>query len=448
MSQPRDHEALIEALLADLRRTLEAELPDDAATLDQIEEAAVKVGGEIGRLLQERVLKHRSRLPRDNKTACPTCHQPARYRDMVPRVLTTRLGEVTIHRSYYWCPLCQHGFSPLDQALKLDAGTQTTQVRLFAAHLGALLPFGEAAATLKLLTGLTLSATTLERTAVAIGTALHQAQQAQAECHQAGRLPEALSRPKRLYISLDGTFLPLRDPWKRDGSAGKLTCRYGECKTGVAYEARPSPKGDAGVVSKAYVATLANAEGFAALIGTLGHQQGHHFAKELILLGDGAAWIWRLGARQFPTAIQIVDFYHASDHLYELAHARFGPESPEAKEWVLARQSELKQDHVEQVLLAMAAWKPRNAEKRKIRRDTARYFRHNAERMRYGTFTKKGYHIGSGVAEAACKHVVGQRLDQAGMHWCPATAEAILCLRAALLSTHPPDLRPYSAMAA
>ena len=103
---------------------------------------------------------------------------------------------------------------------------------------------------------------------------------------------------------------------------------------------------------------------------------------------------------------------------------------------------------MEQVLAALAVWKPRSAEKRKVRRDTARYFRNNAERMRYGSFAKKGYHIGSGVAEAACKHVVGQRVDQAGMHWCPATAEAILCLRGALLSTDPPDLRPYCPMVA
>ena len=83
-----------------------------------------------------------------------------------------------------------------------------------------------------------------------------------------------------------------------------------------------------------------------------------------------------------------------------------------------------------------------------MRRREFGYFRSNRERMRYGTFRKKGYHIGSGVVEAACKHVVAQRLDQTGMHWREETAEAVVRLRAALRSTYPPDLSRLCAMAA
>jgi hypothetical protein len=311
------------------------------------------------------------------------------------------------------------------------------------AHLAALAPFELAATTLKQLTGVCVSPASIERVALAVGSAFHQAQQAQAQEHQEGRLPQPAVRPQRLYIGLDGTMTPLRDPWRRDGSLGELACRFGECKIGVVYEARPGQKGDRGVLRKQYVATLGDVEAFAPLIGTAAHQAGHHFAKELIVLGDGAVWIWRLAARQFPTAIQIVDFYHASQHLWSLAHARFGEETPEAKAWVEARERELKQDQLGRVLAAIAVWNPKQAAQRKLKETEYQYFASNAERMRYGSYLSKGYHIGSGVVEAACRHVVGSRLDQVGMHWRQERAEAIVSLRAALCSTIAPDLHPY-----
>lgn len=448
MPSSSDRDALIDALLADLKRKLQAELPEDTATLDQIEDAAHKIGGDLARELQRQIVHRRSRAPRDNQSACPHCYHPARYRDMVSRVITTRNGDLSLRRPYYWCGACRFGFAPLDAALGLDGATATPHVRLCAAQLAARLPFLEAATLLEQLTGIGLSASTLERIALACGTALRQALLQEAVRHQQGLLPESSARPQRLYISMDGVMTPLREGWRRDGSQGALICRYGECKTGVVYEAEPSPTGDAGVKRKTYVATLAEVDSFAALLGMVADQAGHHYAKELVVLGDGAVWIWRLAARQFPTAIQIVDFYHASQHLYTVAHARFGEASPEAVAWVKARQQELKEDQVEQVLAAIAEWEPTSAEKRHLRETEYGYFASNAERMRYGTYRRKGYHIGSGVVEAACKHVVGQRLDQAGMHWRQESAEAIVCLRAALLGTRAPDLRPYCRMAA
>jgi hypothetical protein len=448
MQPHSDRDALIDALLTDLRRQLEAELPADTASLDQIEEAVARLGDRFRRQLQQRIVTQRSRTPRDNRTACPTCGFAARYRDTLPRVLTTRHGDVRLLRPYYHCPVCQKGFAPLDRALGLDAGATTTQVRLWAAHLGAQLSFLPATDTLELLTGVRLCATTLERTAVAIGAAWGQATRHQAKQHQAGQLPEATRKPKRLYIAIDGIMTPLRDPWKRDRSLGKLACRYGECKVGVVYEARPGETGDAGVRHRAYVATLGDVDEFTPLLGALAHEHGHHWAKEVIVLGDGAVWIWRLAAKQFPTAIQIVDFIHATEHLYAVARERFGAETKAAHEWVKARQGELKRDEVEAVVKAIEAWEVSGAGERELKERERGYFAGNAERMRYGTYEKQGYHIGSGVVEAGCKQVVGQRLDQAGMHWRQESAEAIVGLRAALLSTEAPDLRPYCAMAA
>jgi len=442
-------EALIDQAMQETRTKMLRELADldlPHATLDQIEEAVERVGSELQRSLQRRLVTERTHGPRDNTLSCP-CGGRARYRKQETRRLTTRHGELTLSRPYYYCDTCHQSQVPLDHALGLDAGTTTTQVRLWIADLVAHASFFDATALLHRLTCVQLGVSTVERTGVAVGTALREAQQQAAARHLAGQGPAVAQKPKRLSISLDGTMTPLREPWKKDGSAGRLVCRYGECKTAVIYTPRPGPEGDEGATWRAYTATLGDLAQFARLVATVAHQAGHHFARELVVLADGSPWIWNLAAAQFPTALQILDFFHASQHLFALAHRFFGEETSRSKEWVRARQAELKEDQVGAVLQAIGELVPETEEQAKQQATEAGYFASNAERMRYGTFERKGYQIGSGVMEATCKQVVHQRLDQAGMHWRPETAEAVVALRAALLSTQPPDLRPYCRMA-
>ena len=185
---------------------------------------------------------------------------------------------------------------------------------------------------------------------------------------------------------------------------------------------------------------------FEPLLGTLAHRQGHHAAKEVVTLGDGAPWIWNMFARQFPGSIQILDFYHACEHLSFVSEAMFGKGSEAGKQWQKDRQAELKDNGVKLVVAAITSWQPQNSDDKELQRTQIGYFTDNAERMRYKTYIEKGYHIGSGVVEATCKHVVTQRVDQAGMHWRSETAEAIVTLRANQRSTNPTDLRPHLGM--
>jgi len=443
-----ERNALIADLLEKMRRQLQEQLPDQSATLDQIEEAAGQIGRQVSRQvsrdIQKRLIEQRGQQPRPPKAPC-VCGAAARYKGQQARRIVTAHGVLTYKRACYHCAACQHTLAPLDHALGLDSGSTTTQVRLWVALLAGQLPFAQAATTLQMLTQVALSAASVERLSVAIGTSLRQHQHQQAQQHQAGILPEpSQPRPKRLYIGLDGVFVPLREAWKKDKSQGALTCRWGECKTGVVYEACQDKQGkDSRVRTRAYVATLGEVETFAPLLGTLAHQHGHHLAKEVVVIGDGAPWIWQLAARQFRGAVQIVDFFHAAQHLAELAQARFGKDTQAAQDWLAARQEDLKTDRLDKVLAAIRAWRPASGAKRQLRRRAFGYFRNNAERMRYQSFVEKGYHIGSGVVEATCKQVVAQRLDQAGMHWRQHSAEAIVALRAAQLSTRPADLRPH-----
>jgi uncharacterized protein UPF0236 len=443
---PTDRDRQIDAMLARYRKLLEQRLPAGPLRIDEIEETVEEISQEMERELTRRILEEQERS-RGDEASC-SCGALARLRGLRERRLITSHGEQILLRRYYYCERCRRGFAPLDEALGLDRGATTPLVRQWIAELASKLVFEDASAVLQRLTPVTVSATTVERIAVATGEALFAAQQAAAQRHLVGQLPALGHKPARLYVSMDGKMTPLRDAWRKDGSAGALHCRHGECKTGAVYEARPGEAGDAGVERVAYVATLRDVSVFGPLIATLAHQRGHHLAREVIVLGDGAPWIWQVAAAQFPYAVQILDFFHVSERLFLVANARFGEGTPEAKAWVTARQSELKHDQIDAVLEAIAEWKPKSAAKRDLRQTQYRFLANNAERMRYGTYLAKGYQIGSGVIESACGHVVGQRLDQAGMHWREDTANAIVCLRAALRSTAPPDLRPFCAMAA
>lgn len=449
MKPDPDRQALIEQMTECFRKKLEEEYTDDTATLEQIEEAVERIGQAILPELQQKLTTKRAKKPRDNQSACP-CGGRARYRGLETRTLLTRHGLLPWTRPTYYCSACGKGSAPLDATLGLDKADTTLCVRRWVALLAAQLGFGAAQQVLEQVRGLDLSASTIERIAVHVGTGLRTAQQQEAKLHHQDRLPDQrTSCPRRLYIGADGLMVPLREAWKKDGSLGELTCRYGECKTGVVYETARDKEGrDSRVLTHSYTASLEGVEAFEWLLGTLAHRCGHHAAQEVVVIGDGAPWIWFMFGRLFPGAIQILDFYHACDHLARVAEAIYGKDTDPSRQWQKTRQAELKANQIGAVVAAIASWQPESEAHKEIQRIEAAYFTDNAERMRYKTYLERGYHIGSGVVEATCKHVVAQRLDQAGMHWRQETAEAIVALRAAHLSTLPTDLRPYLAMVA
>lgn len=449
MKSDPDRQAFIDQMTERFRKQLEAEMTDDTATLEQIEEAVDKIGKAVLPELQEKLTNRRAKKPRDNQTAC-TCGSKARYRCLETKTLVTRHGLLAWTRPTYYCSGCRKGFAPLDTTLGLDRGDTTPPVREWIALLTPKLGFVETTQVLEKLRGIDLSAATVERIAVHVGTSLRQSQHAEAALHHADRLPDRRTAcPSRLYIGADGLMVPLRETWKKDGSLGDLQCRYGECKTGVVYTTATDPTGrDTRVLTHSYTATFEGVERFERLLGTLAHRCGHHAAKQIIVLGDGAVWIWFMFARLFPGAVQILDFYHACEHLAKVADAIYGKDTDLSRQWQKERQAQLKDNAVGEVVRAISVWQPGSEAHREIQRVEMGYFTDNAERMRYKTYLEKGYHIGSGVVEATCKHVVAQRLDQAGMHWRTATAEAIATLRAAQLSTQPTDLRPHLAMVA
>jgi hypothetical protein len=452
MAEPRDGaEALSERAAALARQLVAERFPEGTGprTLAEMEAALAEVKQELGERLQRLWIEQQERES-ENRTECAACAGTARFCGRRERLVVTRHGELRFGRRDYHCCGCHQGFAPLDQRLGLDGHGTTAQVRAWLADLGSDGAFAPAVRRLETFTALHLSESTATRTTVEVGRRLRAAELAEAErLLQGEAVPRRTGwRPQRLYLSLDGSMTPLRNPWKRDGSQGALQCRYGECKTAVCYETRPDRHGNPVVARRQYTATLAPVEGFEKLVVGLAYHCGSDQAAELVVLADGLGYNWRIAEEYFPEALQILDFYHVMAHLHTLARLCLPGDpgdatSEAAPAWVAAQKEQLLLDGVAAVQAAIQTLPAPSLEAQEYRAETHGYFARNGERMRYRTYLKAGYQIGSGVMEAACKQVAHQRLDQAGMHWRPETADAVVALRANQLSHSPRGLLPY-----
>jgi hypothetical protein len=430
---------LIEEAKAEVERLLEERIKEDQMTLDEIEMVVEETMREVAGWVEDRLVREQQ-PEKTNRSACPRCGVACPYkRDLDTAVLTIH-GRRKIPRRYHYCAACGAGFAPVDAILGLEPGRDATrQVRAWQAQFGSASPFASIPELFRELRGIEISASTVERTTVEVGRQLRAAP-------PAGVLPagEPTPAPERTYLSMDGTMCPLRDPWKRDGSAGKLQCRYGEAKLGIVFQTEQKDGLDTEVARRGCVGTLEDVSGFLPLLLTLAQRWRLDAARELIALGDGAVWIWLLVSKHFPGAIQILDFWHLTEHLWKVARAMHGSSAEAAAAWVKQAQWDLKHDLTQSFLISMRAWQPESAEAREVRRVELAFFEANEARMKYGTFLKRGYMIGSGVMESGCRQLAGQRLDQAGMHWRPETAEAVLAVRAHLRSTGAPPLSQYA----
>ena len=186
-----------------------------------------------------------------------------------------------------------------------------------------------------------------------------------------------------------------------------------------------------------YVARRTAKGGFAWLLYQLAEQCGLLRAQQVVVVGDGALWIWNLAAEHFPGAVQIVDLYHAKEHVWDVAQAVFGSGTAAATAWATHACALLEQGHTEALVSAISALPPippEPGQARSVPERAVDYFTTNAHRMRYPVFRAQGMHVGSGIAEAACKTIVSTRAKRSGMRWTPEGIDALLPLRTSVLN--------------
>jgi len=337
------------------------------------------------------------------------CGQLAEFTGYRDKTFDTVLGPVTICRAWYHCAACGHGLAPRD------------------AELG--------------MAGVHLTAKRVERAAEASGAVRAAAVRERAAAITARRLvplpPWPL--PDKLYAAIDGTGVPVtaKETAGRDGKDADGRARTREVKLAVFFtqdkvDEKGYPVRDPG--SASYVATFEPAHVFADLAEAEGIRRGARHVRQLTILGDGAAWIWNTVAARFPEATCIVDLYHARQHLHDLARLLEFMLGDQREDWLAARLEDLDYGDIGGICKAARIYPLAGIKKDEL--DTALgYFENNAPRMRYHWFRSRGLFVGSGVVEAGCKTIIGQRLKLSGMHWSVPGADAITALRCREAST-------------
>lgn len=301
-------------------------------------------------------------------------------------------------------------------------------------------PFAHGRQQMELLAGLSVTTKAVERNAEAIGEDIAQRQDHAVEQAMQLDLPGvAEPRIPILYVEMDGTGVPVVRAetegriGKQDGEPphtreAKLGCVF----TQTTVDAQNRPLRDE--ASTTYVGRIETAEAFGPRLYAEAWRRGWARAALKVVLGDGAEWIWNVAELHFPDAIQIVDLYHARQHLWKLAAKLFPNDSPGQGRWVMFAQNRLDQGRIESlVALLRSLVAPHPACTDAIHTEV-KYFQRNAERMRYPLFRRQKLFVGSGVIEAGCKTVIGHRLKQSGMFWTVRGANAIIALRCCQLS--------------
>ena len=354
------------------------------------------------------------------------------YRD---KVIDTVLGPVTLTRAWYHCTACGHGLAPRDGELGAAGEGMSPGLAAMTDRAAAAVPFNGAAGLLADLAGVALTAKRVERAAEASGAGLAAAGRERARLIAARKLvplpPSPL--PDKLYAVIDGTGVPMtsRETAGRDGKGEDGRARTREVKLAVFFtqdklDADGYPVRDR--ASSSVIATFEPAAVFGGLVKAEGIRRGADHVRQLTIIGDGAAWIWGIATAKFPEATQIVDLFHAREHLHDLARKLEFMLGDRKDEWLAARLEDLDYGYTDGIVAATRQYPLLGVKKDEI--DTALgYFENNAPRMRYHWFRQRGLFTGSGVVEASCKTVIGQRLKQSGMHWTVNGADAIIALR-------------------
>lgn len=365
---------------------------------------------------------------------CP-CGGTAQYHGRHAKTFASALGPLRLERAYYHCARCQSGFCPRDRSWGLTLAALTPGVLRMTASAAALVSFQESSGLLSELAGVPVSAKQVERVAEALGAEIAADEQKSLEKTGPGT--------PTLYLGMDGTGVPMRaaeiagrSGKQPDGSAKTREAKLVTVWSAQSRHAEGKPRRDpgsvtysAGIESAATRDTSPQISDFAARVQREATRRGFAQARRRVVLGDGSPWIWNTAVELFPDATQILDRFHAKEHLSRVGKLLFG--NPVAGQpWIEERYDELDAGRLRSLIQALRPYVRPHPEAR----DCLHYIWNNRRRMRYPRFDQQGLCTATGVVEAGCKVVVGTRLKRAGMHWTVHGANAIIALRCCKLS--------------
>ena len=397
---------------------------------------------ELGQMAFGLILTNQDPLP-EREIVCECGGQLHYKRRRTAKVLSV-FDWVEYERSYYAGCQCGRGKAPLDEKLGLEPGQVTAGLAALIGLAGSELAFEYSSRFLEPFLLFRISENTIRKETHRFGKLQSQREEQLVACsqdpiHLQERLRTETERPKRLYGSIDGAYVRIEERQAQQAEAEK----WREMKVGCWYQVESVPESQQRkrhyqkkargqpalrVKDMYYFCDIAEVEAFDPLFWATACQAKADLATEVVLVCDGARWIWNLVERYFPKAVQIVDWFHAEERLEQIAEEAFAKDK--AQEWLEETLTELWRGNTPFVINACEKLAGRLAPASKA----LTYFRNNAHRMQYDKFREQGYLIGSGTIESACKQIVSQRLKRSGAQWNTQGAVLTAKARAAWLS--------------
>jgi len=387
-------------------------------TIDEIEAAALAIGKQMKETALRGMIAAR---PSDAAlSACPQCGGSLRRKGQRAKWVHTQAGEAQVSRDYYYCEACGTGFFPSDRRMGLVHGLYSAGMAQQMVWLSGLLTFGQCS----------VGRSSIWRQFQAHGTnwlaqAEHDQSQVNPERLQLGAVGADHATPKG--VSLDGGMVNIRGQgWKemKVGVIYDVSARLEYDEHSEEYIAMPHAE------NLAYRAVLGAVDSFRPALWALAVAHALPTARKSSVTADGAEWIWNISADLFPDSAQIVDWFHACDHLAQAAEALFSTDPKRAKVWYQQRQDDLFLGNLQAITLPLD---------KATLAQFSHYFHHHQRRMQYQEFREEGLPIGSGTVESGVKQFK-TRLTAAGMRWNPESAQRMLLIRAAVLD-HSFDVR-------
>jgi len=403
--------------------------------MEQMMRELVKEAAGLG--IQQALEQGEERYARE-EVVCQ-CGEKAKFVSKREAVLWTVFGKVGYKRRYYLCSECHQGQSPLDQKYGIVPGQVTQALSSLLGVLGVEVAFEEASQLAERFLLFRVSDNTVRKQTEGYGNAQAQAEKEwieKAEDEKSLQVRERSLeyRSGRMYASIDGAHVPLQHEWREL----KTLCWYKVEKIG-----RSTPKKHHGQAigelshlhakDMQYYCDIAEAEQFGRLLWATGIHNHVDTYGEIVFVADGAVWIWKLVEKYFPQAVQIVDWYHASQYLTPIAEVAFGAGTSQAKEWLTQVRTDLWEGRIQEVIQACRTFL-RYTRARPFVEKAITYYTNNEKRMDYARFRQQGYLIGSGTIESACKQIAAARLKCSGARWTLAGVIATAKARAAWLS--------------
>jgi hypothetical protein len=410
-----------------ITQSLGEEVGKEGRTLEWFEQQVMQTLKETGQTLLAGLCELSVERYVTSEIRCE-CGGRAVYQRQRAGQSKTLLGEVVVKRPYYLCNGCHRGQCPLDKQLGFCAGGVSGGLNELMALLGAEFVFEEAASMLEKLTLVHVSPNSCRKAAETLGKLVADDEESSLSAAWDAKAPQMPAVSEAIagdfYVSMDGVTVHI------DGQGWKNQWLGSIYTTKATLSSKRPEVLEVRTQQASFYADLGETKTFGAHLWLEAQRRGLDQAQRLIVIGDGAHWIWNLADEHFPGAIQIVDWYHAASYLWQAAHALYGDGTDLAKHWAKQHLDLLWEGHVATLIAHLEALSSPKAPVH----DALTYFRNHQHRMRYDLYRANGLQVGSGTIESGCKHVISARLKQAGMIWSADGARFIAKLRTRLKS--------------